>query len=439
MVTASTGFPAEGSDTTRARVVVTGIGAVTPLGLTAEASWQSLLAGRSGIGPITRFDASVLPVRIAGEIKDFQPDAFMERKEVRRTSRAAHLVVAAVRMALADARLPEPVPCPERTGTVVGTGAGGLEVVDRELTILRTRGFDRVSPFALTGFLANMLPYHVSLVTGAHGPINTVVADCASGAQAVADGVELIRSGRADLVVAAGVEGLIDLTSIGSFARMNALSTRNDDPAHACRPFDKGRDGTVLSEGSGALILERLEHALARHAPIYGEVLGHATSSDAYHITAPDPEAAGMARAIQWALQDARIQPGEVDYINAHGTATPLNDSLETLAIKKVFGADAYRIPVSGSKAVLGHALGATGAIEAIFCLLALRDGLVPPTWNYSEPDPACDLDYVPNRPRAVPLQTVVSNSFAMGSHNTCLVVRQRTTSERRHEGSSPE
>ena len=304
-------------------MVVTGVGAVTPLGLTAEASWQSLLAGRSGIGPITRFDASILPVRIAGEIKDFQPDAFMERKEVRRTSRAAHLVVAAVRMALADARLPEPVPCPERTGTVVGTGAGGLEVVDRELTILRTRGFDRVSPFALTGFLANMLPYHVSLVTGAHGPINTVVAACASGAQAVADGVELIRSGRADLVVAAGVEGLIDLTSIGSFARMHALSTRNDDPAHACRPFDKGRDGTVLSEGAGALILERLEHALARHAPIYGEVLGHATSSDAYHITAPDPEAAGMARAIQWALQDARIQPGEVDYINArrHGDA----------------------------------------------------------------------------------------------------------------------
>jgi len=424
-LTSSTVSRAEAGNVSRPCVVVSGVGAVTPLGLTAEASWQSLLAGRSGIGPITRFDASILPVRIAGEIKDFQPDAFMERKEVRRTSRAAHLVVAAVRMALADAHLPEPVPCPERVGTVVGTGAGGLEVVDRELTILRTRGFDRVSPFALTGFLANMLPYHVSLVTGAHGPINTVVAACASGAQAVADGVELIRTGRADLVVAAGVEGLIDLTSIGSFARMNALSTRNDDPAHACRPFDRGRDGTVLSEGAGALILERLEHALARHAPIYGEVLGHATSSDAYHITAPDPEAAGMARAIQWALQDARIQPGEVDYINAHGTATPLNDSLETLAIKKALGADAYRIPVSGSKAVLGHALGATGAIEAIFSLFALRDGIIPPTWNLQETDPACDLDYVPNRPRPAALKTVVSNSFAMGGHNTCLVLRQ--------------
>jgi 3-oxoacyl-[acyl-carrier-protein] synthase II len=409
----------------RRRVVITGIGAVTALGLTAEESWQSLLAGRSGIGLITRFDSSVLPVHIAGEVKGFQPELFMDRKEVRRTSRASHLVVAAVRMALADARLPEPVPNPERVGTLIGTGAGGLEVVDRELTTLRTRGFDRVNPFALTGFLPNMPAYHVSLVTGAHGPINTVVAACASGAQAVADGAELIRSGRADLVVTAGVEGVIDLTSIGGFARINALSTRNDDPEHACRPFDRTRDGTVLSEGSGALILESLEHAQQRNAPIYAELLGHASSSDAYHVTAPDPEAGGMVRAIRWALQDAGIQPNQVDYINAHGTATPLNDSLETLAIKKAFGDDAYRIPVSGSKAVLGHALGATGAIEAIFCLLALRDNIVPPTWNYTEPDPACDLDYVPNQPRPAPLTTVVSNSFAMGGHNTCLVLRR--------------
>lgn len=409
----------------RRRAVVTGIGAVTPLGVTAEESWQSLLAGRSGVGPITRFDASILPVRIAGEVKGFQPELFMDRKEVRRSSRAAHLVVAAVRMALADAKLPEPIPDPERVGTVIGTGAGGLEIVDRELTVLRTRGFDRVSPFALTGFLANMPAYHVSLVTGAHGPINTVVAACASGAQAIADGVELIRNGRADLVVAAGVEGLIDLTAIGSFARMNALSTRNDDPEHACRPFDKGRDGTVLSEGSGALILEELGHARQRGATIYGEVPGHAASSDAYHITAPDPEAGGMVRSIRWALQDAGVEPAQVDYINAHGTATPLNDSLETLAIKHVFGHDAYRIPISGSKAVLGHALGGTGAIEAIFCLQAMRDGVIPPTWNYSEPDPTCDLDYVPNQPRRAMLRTIVSNSFAMGGHNTCLVFRQ--------------
>jgi beta-ketoacyl-acyl-carrier-protein synthase II len=391
--------------------------------LTAEESWQSLLAGRSGVGPITRFDASILPVRIAGEVKGFQPDLYMERKEVRRSSRSSHLAVAAVRMALANARLPEPIPNPERVGTVIGTGAGGLEVVDRELTILRTRGFDRVSPFALTGFLSNMLAYHVSLVTGGHGPINTVVAACASGAQAIADGVEWIRSERADLVVAVGVEGLIDLTSIGSFARMNALSTRNDDPEHACRPFDRSRDGTVLSEGSGALVLERLEHAQARSAVIYGELLGHASSSDAYHITAPDPEAGGMVRSIRWALQDAGVQSSQVDYINAHGTATPLNDSLETLAVKRVFGDDAYRIPISGSKAVLGHALGGAGAIEAIFCLQAMRDGVIPPTWNYSEPDPACDLDYVPNQSRAASLRTIISNSFAMGGHNTCLVI----------------
>jgi beta-ketoacyl-acyl-carrier-protein synthase II len=420
--------PAAAADlprTVRPRVAITGLGAATPLGLTAAASWESLLAGHSGIGPITRFDASILPVRIAGEVKEFQPETFMDRKEVRRTARVSHLVVAAVRMALADAGLPEPIPNPERVGTVVGTGAGGLEVVDRELTTLRTRGYDRVSPFALTGFLANMPAYHVSLVTGAHGPINTVVAACASGAQAIADGVELIRNGRADLVVAAGAEGLIDLTAIGSFARINALSTRNDDPARACRPFDRTRDGTVLSEGAGALILERLEHAQARGAAIYAEVLGHASSSDAYHITAPDPLAGGMVRALRWALQDAGVEPQQVDYINAHGTATPLNDSLETVAVKAVFGEDAYRIPISGSKALLGHALGGAGAIEAIFCMFALRDNIIPPTWNYGEPDPACDLDYVPNQPRPAALTTVVSNSFAMGGHNTCLVFRR--------------
>jgi beta-ketoacyl-acyl-carrier-protein synthase II len=406
----------------RRRVVVTGIGAVTPVGLTAGDTWQGLLMGRSGISLITRFDASILPVRIAGEIKDFQPETYMDRKEVRRTSRASHLVVAAVRMAVTDARLPEPLPNPDRTGTVVGTGAGGLEVVDRELTTLRTRGFDRINPFALTGFLANMPAYHVSLITGAHGPINTVTAACASGAQAIADGLELIRSGRADLVVAAGVEGVIELTSIGAFARINALSTRNDDPEHACRPFDRQRDGTVLSEGAGALILERLDHALERNAPIYGEVLGSATSSDAFHVTAPDPQAGGMARAIRWALDDAGVAPPAIDYINAHATATPLNDSMETLAIKTVFGEDAYRIPVSGSKALLGHTLGGTGAIEAIICLLAMRDSVIPPTWNYSEPDPLCDLDYVPNQFRPAQLSTVLSNSFAMGGHNCCLV-----------------
>ena len=410
-----------GTHNHRQRVVVTGIGAVTSLGLTVEESWQSLLTGRSGIGPITRFDSSILPVHIAGEVKGFQPETFMDRKEARRSSRAAQLVVAAVRMAIADAGLPEPLPCSDRVGTVVGTGAGGLEVADRELMTLRTRGFDRVSPFALTGFLANMPAYHVSLITGAHGPINTVVAACASGTQAISDAAELIRTGRADLVVAAGVEGLIDLTSIGSFARINALSTDNDDPAHACRPFDRTRNGTVLSEGSGALILERLDHALARNATIYGEVLGYASSSDAYHITAPDPQAGGMVRSMRWALQDAGVQPEQVDYINAHGTGTPLNDSLETLAIKKVFGEAAYRIPVSSSKAVLGHALGGTGAIEAIFCLLSMRDSVVPPTWNYTEADPECDLDYVPNQPRPALLNVVVSNSFAMGGFFCCL------------------
>ncbi len=409
----------------RPRVVITGVGIISPLGHTAEENWDSLLNGRSGIGTITQFDTSHLPVHIAGEVKDFNPGDYMNFKEARRISRASQLAIAATSMALKDAGLETPLPNGERVATIIGTGAGGLEVADRELQILRSKGFNRVSPFAMVGFLPNMPAYHVSLLAGAKGHISTVVAACASGTQAIGEALDNIRIGRSDMAIAGGVEGLVHESSITGFARMRALSTRNDEPERACRPFDKDRDGTVISEGSGIVILERLEHALARGAHIHGELLGYASSSDAFHISQPDPEAAGAIRAMRWALEDAQVNSDQIEYINAHGTATPLNDAMETFAIKKLFGEQAYEIPVSSSKSVLGHAMGATGAIETIFCTNALQNSIIPPTWNYETPDPDCDLDYVPNAPRQGDLEYVLSNSFGMGGQNACLVIRK--------------
>ena len=399
------------------------MGAISPLGHTASENWESLLIGRSGIGPITQFDSSHLPVHIAGEVKDFDPGDYMNFKEARRISRASQLAIAATTMALDDAGLHPPLDDAERVATIVGTGSGGLEVADRELTVLRTKGFNRVSPFAMVGYLANMPAYHLSLLAGAKGYISTVVAACASGTQALGEALDHVRNGRADMAIAGGVEGLVHEASITGFARMRALSTRNDDPQHACRPFDRERDGTVISEGAGVVVLERLDHALARGATIQAELLGYATSSDAFHISQPDPQAAGAVRAMRWALEDARVNTDQIDYINAHGTTTPLNDAMETLAIKSLFGEQAYEIPVSSSKSVLGHAMGATGAIEAIMCAYALNNAVIPPTWNYEVPDPECDLDYVPNAPREAPLRTVLSNSFGMGGQNACLVM----------------
>ncbi|MGW8249686.1 MAG: beta-ketoacyl-ACP synthase II [Anaerolineales bacterium] len=406
------------------RVVITGIGAISPLGHTARSSWESLLAGRSGIGLITQFDTSQIPVKIAGEVKDFDPAQYMSIKEARRISRGSQLAIAALRMALEDAGLPEPLEDGDHVATIIGTGAGGLEVVDRELTNLRSKGYNQVSPFALTGFLPNMPAYHVSLIAGAKGPISTIVTACASGTQAVGEGLEAIRHGRADMVLAGGVEGLVHETSVAGFARAGAASTRNDNPAQACRPFDAERDGTVISEGAGLLVLEELDHALQRNARIYAEAIGYASSSDAFHIARPDPEAGGAVRAMRWALEDAELEPEQIDYINAHGTATQLNDASETLAIKKVFGEYAYRLPISSNKSVLGHALGAAGALEAIFSVFTLTEGIIPPTWNYENPDPECDLDYVPNQIRRSKVHTVLSNSFGMGGQNACLVLK---------------
>ena len=413
----------------RPRIVITGMGVMSPLGHTTEESWESLLNGRSGIGPITNFDATDFPCRVAGEVKNFVAKKYMDFKEARRMSRASQLAVAAARMALEDAGLPEPVPNPERVGTLVGTGVGGFEVADDNLQILRSKGFSRVSPFAMTGFLPNMPSHHVSLLAKALGPISTVTAACATGTQAIGEAMELIRSGRADMMITGGVEGLIHEAAIAGFGAMRALSTNfNDTPEKASRPFDKNRDGFVLSEGAGVLIIERLDHALARKARIYAELKGYAASADAYHVAQPDPQAAGAVRAMQWTVQDACLQPDDVSYINAHGTSTPVNDAAETFAVKSVFGERAYELPISSSKSVLGHAMGGAGAIEAIFCALALNQGVIPPTWNYETPDPACDLDYVTNGPRSAPLQVALSNSFGLGGQNACLVLGKYDT-----------
>ncbi len=418
-------------DRGRPRIVITGIGVMSPLGHSGPESWDSLLNGRSGIGPITQFDPTGLPVTIAGEVKDFDPGKYINFKEARRMSRASQLTLAAAQMAVADAGLPEKLSDPERVGVLIGTGVGGFDVGTENWDIYHSKGYNRVSPFAMTGFLANMPSHHTSVEFGTLGPISTVVAACATGTQAIGEALEMIRRGASDMVISGGVEGLIHLAAIAGFARMRALSTKyNDDPERASRPFDKDRDGFVLSEGAGIVILERLDQAIARGAKIYAEVLGHASSSDAFHVAVPDPYAAGAVRAMRWALQDSNLTTKDVDYINAHGPSTPVGDASETYAIKKFFGERAYEIPVSSSKSVLGHAMGGTGAIEAIFCAYALHEGIIPPTWNYETPDPDCDLDYVPNAPRKADLKTALSNSFGLGGQNACLVLGRYVNGE---------
>jgi beta-ketoacyl-acyl-carrier-protein synthase II len=424
----------------RPRIVITGMGALTPVGNSVAESWRNALLGRSGIAPITQFDASDLPIRIAGEVKNFLAEKYMDFKEARRMARCSQLAVAATQEALADARLPEAAPDPERTGVVVGTGMGGFDRAAEALDTFRGKGMRAVSPFGLASSLPNMPSHHVSLMAQTLGPISTVVAACATGTQAIGEGAEFIRRGVADTVIAGGVEGLIHAAAIAGFGAMRALSTRfNEEPERASRPFDKDRDGFILSEGVGIVVLERLDKALERGAPIYAELLGHASASDAYHVAIPDPAGTGAIRAMRWALADADIKPEEVSYINAHGSSTPVNDALETLAIKQLFGETAYEIPVSSTKSVMGHAMGGTGAIEAIFCACAIRDGQLPPTVNYETPDPECDLDYVPNVARPADVRVTLSNSFGLGGQNACLVLgKYEDTSPASADGQQP-
>jgi beta-ketoacyl-acyl-carrier-protein synthase II len=412
---------------TSQRVVITGLGAISPLGHSVAELWDGLINGRSGIGPITQFDASALPTRFAGEVKNFDPTKWINFKEARRMGRASHLGIATAHEALADAGLPLPLPehLQEETGVLVGTGTGNFEKADEELQVFRTRGLRAASPFSITAMLPNMPAHHVSHAIQAKGPINCVVAACATGTQSIGEAAEVIRRGAATVMIAGSVEGLIRDYSVGGFNLMRALSTRNDSPETASRPFDRTRDGFVLSEGCGLFVLERLDHARARGARIYAEVLGHASSSDAFHVAAPDPEGAGAIRAMKWALRDAHVDPGEVDYINAHGTSTPVNDSVETLAIKRLFGEQAYNIPISSTKSMIGHAMGGAGALEAIAMTMTIASQHIHSTINYHEPDPECDLDYVPNQARDARVRVAISNSFGLGGHNACLVLGQ--------------
>jgi 3-oxoacyl-[acyl-carrier-protein] synthase II len=406
----------------RKRVVVTGLGAVTPLGLSVAETWEGMVAGRSAVGPITLFDANPFPTRFAAEVKGFDPTEYIPRKEARRMARCTQMAIAASYQALQDAGLPIPLVEGERTGVVIGSGMGGFDEAERALFIYRDHGLSRVSPFALPSALPNMPAFHICLTFQAYAYTNTTCTACAAGTQAIGEATEVIRRGQADVMIAGGVDAMICLTVVGGFSAMRVLSTRNGDPQRASRPFDAGRDGLVLGEGSAILILESLEHAQARGARIYAEVLGQAVSSDVYHIAAPDPQGDGALRTMCWALADAGLRPDDVDYINAHATSTVLGDISETVAIKRLLGQRAKQVPVSATKSMIGHTLGAGGAIEALACILAIWRGIIHPTINYETPDPQCDLDCVPNGARRAEVKVVLSNSFGFGGQNACLV-----------------
>lgn len=405
------------------RVVITGLGAITPLALTVPETWEGLIAGKSGVAHITQFDASEFPVRIAAEVKGFDPRNYMDFKEARRMARCSQLAIAAAQEAVADAQLPQPFVDEERVGVLIGSTIGGFEKAVESIDTFREKGLARVSPFGLTASVPNMPSHHVSQAFQAKGYSNTVTTACATGTQAVGEAAEVIRRGAADVLICGGVEAVIHFANFVGFIAMRAISARNDEPERASRPFDKDRDGFVIGEGCGLMVLESLPHALQRGAHIYAEVLGYSASSDAFHVAAPDPEGAGAVRAMRWALQDAGIAPTEVGYINAHGTSTPLNDVIETNAIKKVFGEYAYRVSVSSTKSMLGHDMAAAGAIEAVVCALTIEQGIIHPTTNYETPDPECDLDYVPNQARQAEVNIALSNSFGLGGQNACLVL----------------
>ena len=409
----------------RRRVVVTGIGAVTPLGESVAAFWEGLTAGRSGVGPMTLADPTDYPCRIAGEVSGFDPERYVEKREARRLARFSQLAIAATAEAMANAGLSAANVDAERMGVYLGNGNGGFPTIDESMRVLVERGGMRMSPFFFPMILPNMAGANVSRHFGALGPSSTITTACAASTQSVGDAAEVIRRGAADVMITGGAEAGISQLGLAGFCVMRALSARNDDPEGASRPFDADRDGFVPAEGAGILIVEALEHALRRGAPILAEVAGYGASSDASHQFQPDEDGAGAARAIRWALDDAGAMPNEVGYINAHGTSTPLNDASETLAIKRAFGDAAYAVPISSTKSMIGHALGGAGGMEAVACVQTLLTGVIHPTINYAAPDPACDLDYVPNEARRADVRVALSNSFGFGGQNACLVFRR--------------
>ena len=405
------------------RVVVTGIGAVTPLAAGVEQSWQALCQGKSGIARITKFDPTGFRTQIAAEIKDFHPEDFLDRKRIRRTDPFIHYALVATRMALDDAGLIINDSNADRVGIVVGTCVGGMSTYEKNLFTLREEGPDKVSPFFIPGFIPNMAAGEISIIFGAKGPSQCVVTACASGSHAIGDAFRLIQYGEADAVIAGGSDAYILPVGVAGLARMGAISRRNDEPEKASRPFDKDRDGFVLGEGAGIVILEELGAAMKRGGKIYAELAGFGSNIDGFHITEPDPE--NQAKCIKLALSEAAISAGDIDYINAHGTSTPLNDTSETKAIKIALGEHSKEVPVSSNKSMIGHLLAGAGAVEAIFTVLTIRDGVIPPTINYDTPDPECDLDYVPNVARKAEVNIALSNSFGFGGANAALVFRK--------------
>jgi len=402
------------------RVVVTGIGIVSPLGLTAAETWEAIVAGRSGIGPITAFDTSGMEAKVAAEVKGFDPTLYMDKKEARRTDRFIQFAVAAAKEALAHAGLAIDDENADDIGVIIGSGNGGIATLSEQYDVMRAKGPGRVSPFLIPMMIVDMAPGMVSIVTGARGPNYSPVSACATGADAIGTAFNLLRLGEAKAMLAGGTEAAIVPIGVAGFVACRALSTGTD--ATASRPFDKNRDGFVMGEGAAVLVLETLDYARARGARILAELRGYAATSDAYHITQPREGHEGGVRAMRLALKRAGLEPEDVDYINAHGTSTPLNDRVETQAIKTVFGERAYGIPVSSTKSMTGHMLGAAGAIEAAFCVQAIQSGIIPPTINYETPDPDCDLDYVPNVARRQRVDVALSNSFGFGGHNATLV-----------------
>ena len=415
------------SEGVRRRVVVTGIGVLTAVGQSVSEMWENMLAGRSGIDYVTLFDASPYPTRIAAEVKNWDPSRYIPRKEARRMARCSQFAVGMAEQALEDAGLSTLGNLGDRVATVIGTGLGGFDIYEKGLLDAARRNSFRISPMTAIGGLPNMPAFFISQRFGVKGPLNTIVTACAAGTQAVGEGVELIRRGYSDIVVAGGVEALIGDMFFAGFSAMKAISTRNDPPQKASRPFDANRDGFIIGEGGAVLILEDLGHALARGAKIYAELIGHSASADAHHVAAPHPEGVGAQNAMRWAMEDAGIQPEDVDYINAHGTSTKLNDKTETYAIKKVFGEHAYNLAVSSTKSMIGHAFGGAGAIEAAVLALSVQNDMLHPTINYETPDPECDLDYVPNQARSRQIDIALSNSFGLGGQNACLVMKKYT------------
>ncbi len=405
--------------------MITGMGVITPLGKSVETFWEGLVAGRSGVGRVTAFDAANYPCQIAAEVHDFDAADYVGRKTARRMARNTQFAVAAAQQAFADAGLTAPIEDSTQMGIVMGTALGGFDMSIGGVDTVRSRGWRRLGPTVVASSLPNMAAFHISKHFGIRGYTATVTTACASGTQAIGTAADVIRMGRADAVVCGGTEALVMEVSFAGFLAMRGLSTYDKEPSKALRPFDKNRDGFLMGEGAAILILESLEHALQRRAKIYAEVLGSSASADAYSIAIPDPDGTGAMQAMQWALEDALVEPEEIDYINAHGASTPVGDAVESRAIKRLFREEAYNIPVSATKSMIAHGMGAAGALEAVACVQTLRTGIIHPTINYETPDPDCDLDYVPNQARDADVRTSLSNSFGLGGQNACLVLRR--------------